>query len=657
MKQSIRLGLLVSLFALVVGAADVLADPPSYSLGDVTITATRVRQPISTAPADVTVITSAEIRASGAQTIAGAIKNVASLSITSYGANTPDATVSIRGSTSSQVLVLVNGVPMNDPLTGSVDLSTIPIANVERIEIVSAGASALYGTAAIGGVINIITKGSTKPSLSASIENGSYIPSPYQSGSGTGEVTSGPDYSSLVDSQRASLSASGSIGSLGLRASGSFVRARNGYLYLDPNGQTRELQNADLLGGDGSLGLTFPLLSGTLSADAYVLYHASGVPGIPGTPSEPFPYLTPEAHETQSVYRGVLRYSTPHLGSDLLSLDLTAYATQAEVTYVDPSSATNDDHKDSVVGAQVQQNASLSDLLTLVYGGSFAYEQAVDTEAGTPHRLTAGAFIEPMLSIGRLSLYPAVRYDYYSDYAPGSLSFILGAFYEVGPKLALKANLSRSYRAPDFNDLYYQSPYFVGNPGLSPETAWNADLGVQLHAGPLSYALSGFARYAQDQIVDLPEANNPFVYQALNYGLALFPGVDQEAKLALGKRLRLDVGYTFLYSFALFGGLTLKNDVRVPMTPVHTVTARLAYAGGPLSASLAARYESLQYLDTTATSSLPGFVVVDAIVRYAVNRQCTIYLAADNLLDAQYQVVAGYPMPPTLIKAGVEAHL
>ena len=655
MKLSIRLGLFVSLFISIVGAA-AFADPPSYSLGDVTITATRIAQPISTAPADVTVITAAEIRASGAQTIAGAIKNAADVSVTSYGSNSADSTVSIRGSTSSQVLVMVDGVPMNDPLTGSVDLSTIPIDDVARIEIVRSGASALYGTAAIGGVINIITKRSTKPSLTASIENGSYLPGPYQSGSGASQSTLGPDYASLIDTQRASLQASGSIGSLGLRAAGSFVRAQNGYLYLDPNNQTRQLQNAGLLGGNGSLGLSLPLLSGTLSADAYALYHASGVPGIPGTPTEPFPYLTPDARETQSIYRGVLRYSTPHLGSDLLSLDLTAYATQSEVTYIDPGSATNDNHMDSVFGAQVQQNASLSDLLTLVYGSSFSYERAVDTEAGTPHRLTAGAFIEPVLSIGALSLYPAVRYDFYSDYAPGALSFILGASYQLGPKVALKANISRSYRAPDFNDLYYQSPYFVGNPNLSPETAWNADFGLQAHVGPLRYSLSGFARYAQDQIVDLPEANNPSVYRAVNYGLALFPGVDQEAKLTLGDHLTFDMSYTFLFSFALFGGLTLQDNIRMPMTPVHTVTGRLAYRRGPLSGSLAARYESLQYLDTSEVSSLPGFLVVDAIVRYAVNRQITLYLAADNLLDAQYQVVAGYPMPPTFIKSGVDAH-
>lgn len=645
-------GLFISLVFLACVPAALFAEPPSYSLGNVTVTATRIPQTTAAVPADVTVVTAAQIRASGAQTVAAAIRNVVGVAVSSYGPSSSASTVSILGSTSSQVLVMVDGVPMNDPLTGSVDLSTIPLDDVRRIEVVRSGSSALYGTSAIGGVINIITNRSSKPSLTASVENGSYLPGTAQNGSGS---TVGPDWSSLADTQRASVSASGSIGSVGLHGSGSFVRSQNGYLYPGSGGQTERLQNAGLLGGDGTFGLSLPLLSGTLRADASALYHASG---SPGTPSGPYAYLTPEARQTQSVYRGVLRYTNPHLASDLLSLDLTAYATQSEVTYVDPSSATNDDHKDWVVGAQVQQNASLSDLLTLVYGGSVSSQQAVDTEAGTPHRFVAGVFVEPIVSIGRFDLYPTIRYDYYSDYAPGDVSFIAGATYKAGGGLTLRADLSRSYRAPDFNDLYYQSPgFFVPNPNLLPETAWSGDLGASLDLDWLRYTVSGFARYTQNQILDLPEAANPYVYQAVNTGLSFFPGVDQELRLRLARHLGLDLGYTFLYSYDLSGGLTLADNIRMAMTPVHTITARVSYDGEPLSGSVSARYESVRYLDASNTSSLPAFVVVDAIVRVTLAQGWRLSLAADNLLNAQYELNDGYPMPPVMIKTGVEARL
>ncbi len=649
MKRSIRLLFSLCVFA---GAAVALsAEPPSYSLGDVTITATRIPEPISASPADVTIITAAQIRASGAQTVAGAIKNVADLAVSTYGPIGSLSTVSIRGSTSGQVLVLVDGVSVDDPLTGTVDLSAIPVDNIARIEIIRSGASALYGTDAIGGVIDIITKRSPKPSLTASLENGAYLPGSYQVGSGATQTTAAPDLASLADTQRASLSATGSLGSVALHAAGSFVRAQNGYLYYGPNDNPRQLQNGDLLGGDGSAGLSFPLLSGTLSADFSGLYHASGVPGAPIGPNA---FLTPEARQTQSVYREVLRYSTPHLGSDLLSLDVTAHASQSEVTYVDPSSATNEDHKDTSLGADLQQNASLSDALTLVYGGALSYDRANDTDIGTPTRLTAGAYLEPVISLGSFSLYPAVRYDYYSDFAPGNVSFMLGLSYEAAKGLSLKANLSRSYRAPALNDLYWPaSPYAAGNPNLLPESAWSSDIGLRLKRGAITYAADAFARYAQDVILWLVGSNG--VYSPSNYELALYPGIDQSLKLDLSDRVSASVSYTFLYSFALSGGLNPADNLRMPMTPVHTVTARLGYEGAPLSGALSARYESLRFIDSSNTSSLPGYVVVDVIGRLALDRSWKLYLAADNLFDAQYQLVAGYPMPPTFVRTGVEA--
>lgn len=656
MNRAIRLSISLILWAGL--SAALYADPPSFSLGNVTVTATRVPRRTNNAPSDVTVITAAQIAASGAQTLAAAIQDVVGVSTSSYGPSSSASTVSIHGSTSGQVLVLVDGVPMNDPLTGTVDLSTIPLDDVGRIEVVKSGAGALYGTAAIGGVINIITKRSTKPSLSASIENGSYVPHSYLSGSGATQTTNAPDYHSLVDTQRVSLSATGSLGGVGLTAAGSFVRSQNGYLYLDPNNEERQLSNASLLGGDGSLGVSFPLFSGTLSADGYALYHASGVPGEPGTPSYPYTFLSPNARQTQSIYRGVLRYANPHLAGDLLSLDLTAYATQAKVTYVDPSFGTNDNHQDWLFGLQAQQRASLSGAVTLVYGASLSSQQALDTEAGAPHRFVAGAFVEPILSMGAFSLYPTIRYDYYSDYAPGDLSFILGATYRLMPQLTLRADFSRSYRAPDFNDLYYQSPgSFVPNPNLRPETAWNGNLGVRLDLGWLSSDSSIFVRYAQNQIVDLPEPGNAFVYQAVNNGLSLFPGFDEGLKIRFARRFALDLGYSFLYSFDLANGLTLGANARMPMTPVHTITAGLSYEGNPISGSVSAHYESLRYLDAPNTTSLAPFAVLNAIVRFEVARGWHVYLGADNLLNEEYQINAGYPMPPLFIKTGVEAHL
>jgi len=178
-----------------------------------------------------------------------------------------------------------------------------------------------------------------------------------------------------------------------------------------------------------------------------------------------------------------------------------------------------------------------------------------------------------------------------------------------------------------------------------------------LDLGSLRSNTTVFVRYTQNQIVDLPEPGNPYVYQAVNNGLLLFPGVDEELKLRFARHLALSFGYTFLYSYDLSDGLALSNNVRVAMTPVHTVGAEISYNGEPVSGSVSARYESLRYLDASNTTSLPDFVVINAIVRLTLSRGWRIYLAVDNLLNEQYQINAGYPMPPLFIKTGLEAHL
>ena len=116
-------------------------------------------------PSFVTVVTQQDILASGASDVAGALARVSGVVVNDYGPDGSTKTLSIRGSTSSQVLVLVDGIRMNSSFDGWVDLSRIPLDTVDRIEVVRGGASSLWGTGAVGGVINVITKKADKTSF------------------------------------------------------------------------------------------------------------------------------------------------------------------------------------------------------------------------------------------------------------------------------------------------------------------------------------------------------------------------------------------------------------------------------------------------------------------------------------------------------------
>ena len=110
---------------------------------DVVITATKTEEEILEVPEHVTIVNAEQIQASGARNLGDVLEGHTGISITDYGPEGSVQSVSVRGSTSSQVLVLIDGVRQNSASSGSADLSLIPIDNIERIEIVRGGSSAL----------------------------------------------------------------------------------------------------------------------------------------------------------------------------------------------------------------------------------------------------------------------------------------------------------------------------------------------------------------------------------------------------------------------------------------------------------------------------------------------------------------------------------
>src|SRR2546427_9752003 len=130
--------------------------PPTFELPEVIVPGKRP-QPSTSTPASVTVISRDEIERSGARTVADAVRTVAELSVRAYGGLGELAEASIRGSSPAQVLVLLDGIPLNSVALGETDLSTISVDGVERIEVFRGPFAAIYGSGALGGGISIIT--------------------------------------------------------------------------------------------------------------------------------------------------------------------------------------------------------------------------------------------------------------------------------------------------------------------------------------------------------------------------------------------------------------------------------------------------------------------------------------------------------------------
>jgi outer membrane cobalamin receptor len=652
----IRWAVLAYAFALVFAfpdhylRADDAADLP---LDDVSITATRIPESPSAVPPAVSVVSAADIEARGAKTAADAIKTVPGLAISDDGPEGAQKAVSIRGSTTNEVLVLVDGLRVNNAMSGLADLADIPADNIDRIEVLREGGSALYGGDAVGGVVNIITKKKAAP-LVLTFENGSYIPTAHVEGYGFSKAEEGADAASLVDEQKAMFSWAPAAGGLQFRGSGSLTRADNAYTFIDSNGDNRVLQNAALLGGDGSFGLSFPWLEGSIAADLSGGYSQKGDPGIQSSP-------TLAATEIDSSGQGSIKYSTDRFLADALSLDATLYAQYTGIDYEDADSPADDGRSMVYVGGgDIQQKASISDSLSLVYGGSFAYTQARSDTIGSPTRIAGGAYFEPVMEAGAFSFRPAIRYDYYSDFFAndplGGIGATMAIAYRLSEADVLKLNLSRSYRAPTFEDLYWPASNGAeGNPSLQPETGYAADFGFERHSGSFSYSAVAYLRYIENAIIW--QQGSDGIWRPSNFGAALYPGIEQDLETAFADHYTASLNYSYLYSYDLSGGLSLGDDQRLPMIPVHSLNATIAYEAGPLSWSATAKYASLRFLTTANAGYLPDYFTLDAVVKWKFTMLLSAYAAVDNLFDEQYEIVNDYPMPGTRLRLGIEMRI
>lgn len=155
-----------------VGSASAAEAAPMYALKGITVTATRQAESLKDVPANVQVITEKDIKLRNVQTAADAVAMATGVS----ASNSVEGTVNLRGYSSKNILVLVDGQQMNTAWNGDVDWNMIPVENIRKIEVVSGGQSALYGGRAVGGVINIMTKSEKRDGVhgSAVVSYGSH---------------------------------------------------------------------------------------------------------------------------------------------------------------------------------------------------------------------------------------------------------------------------------------------------------------------------------------------------------------------------------------------------------------------------------------------------------------------------------------------------
>ncbi|HUX12988.1 MAG TPA: TonB-dependent receptor [Spirochaetia bacterium] len=649
--------------AAVIQALSLWGQPssPSGELPEIDVTATRIVSPVLESPAFVTVIGPQQIANSPAKDLAGLLAMQSGVTVNDNGPVGAQQSVSIRGSTAAQVLILVDGVRQNTAFSGGVDLSQIPLDMIDHIEVVRGGESAVYGADAVGGVINIITRHAEKPTASLKVENGSYLPHVASTVSPSMQQTRVlPDAADLADTQRLALSLSGAAGPLGLEGGGGFTRAANGYTWDDTAGigGYRKESNADLTAGNGYLGLETPFAGGVLSAKGNATYSTYGVPGSLGLP-------TSNARQQATTVSTNADFKTDRFLVDPLSLHLTGFYRFGRLHYTDPDSyggPTDSIHTSNTAGGELTQSMVFSDIFTAVFGGDFQYDAIQSTDVGSHTRAGLAGFAAfPVTLSNALTMTPSIRYDYFSDFA-GGISYRLGVVYATGDTTSFKASIGESYRVPTFSDMYWNDAYYTGNPGVRPETAYSGDLGYSIRSDTVTFDAALFGRYLFDQIMSVP-TSNPYVWTVQNVGRSIVPGFELHSVWKLTPAVTLGVDYTFMYSLVLAdpsGTYSIENDLRVPFTPIHALSSSVTWTNGATRISADMSYVGKEYADpaNTESSALAPYVVFNLAFRQNLTRHLTLVITGRNLLNEVYSTEPyGYVMPPFSIWTGFELRL
>jgi vitamin B12 transporter len=596
------------------------------------------------------VITKEEIEKRQAPDLPSLLEEALNLSITREGAYGNKSGVNMRGFDNTRVAVLINGIPANSSLDSGFDWSTIDLDTVERIEVIYGGSDTKYNVSgAMGGVINIITMKIQKPGLhiKGSVSNISYLPEKYTERDGSvGE----PHYEELIDTQMAAVNIGYGVehASYGLHLFG--ARAANHYLYENYYGYAMRKESNEVLDGGSSGSFIWELPDGysKLMAQADFYYGNKNIP------------LSGTAHSTVNEedynIRGNLVLDMPRFFHDSFSSQFfAAYNFTDKDFEIITRSRSHDINAVNRWGWYILSNLSLN--LGLDY--HFIHVESARIGVNTGNQ--AGASLTAEYSIVKnFMLIASVK-------AATDLNSIipvpkLGIAWDITDFLTFKNNYYRTFKYPDFSQLYRDEPEYFGNVNLKPEDGFGVDMGFEYRRFKwLEPGLTFFGEWTYNSINWVKYGG---IWSPENVGTRTFLGadlrLDSSIDFNLGPFNKIDFSMDFQYllSYLLTDDLNFDANLRVPYMPAYI-------AGGSIDISwnagqaktegslfISGHYESLRFADTTNLLPMRPYFRLNITLHQKIGKYIDVFGIIRNLFNNHYESFYDHPMPGISLTLG-----
>jgi outer membrane receptor protein involved in Fe transport len=562
----------------------------------ITVTATRTEARLADTPASVVVLNRAALESTAAATLDDTLRQVPGFTLFrragSRTANPTTQGVSLRGvggSGASRALVLDDGVPLNDPFGGWIYWGRIPSVALQRAEIVRGGASDLYGSGAMSGVVQFIRRADN--AVAADV-------------------------------------------SYGQQATG------NGQLYAaTKRGDWRASAAIDLFHTDGYI-LVAPGQRGAVDTPAGSRHTSADVTVARGGLFARASHYDESRHNGTPLQTNDTTIRQLTLGADLTALSLRAYATDQDYHQTFSAIAANrqserltvDQHvPSSAAGASAQWFALSRGANVIVAGADVRRVRGEDEEGTTDvtgRQRTGAAYVEDVLTTSRLTFTAAMRVDHWRDTAWSPRASLL---YRASDRIAFTASAYRAFRAPTLNELIRNfrqgNVLTLANDQLGPERLSAVEAGVR--SGPLRLTL--FSMTTTDTIANVTLSTTPSLItrQRRNFGSSRSRGAEIDYEKAIGTRWTIDAGW-------LATDARLSSGKRTPQVPRHqaTLQARFMSVGAQL------RWSAMQFDDDLNQFPLRGYFVADAFASHALVPHVDVTLAVENLFDRRIETAA-----------------
>jgi outer membrane receptor protein involved in Fe transport len=572
----------------------------------ITVTATRTETRVADTPASVVVLSREDVENTAAPTIDDALRQVAGFTLFrrsgSRVANPTSQGVTLRGvgaSGASRALVLDDGVPLNDPFGGWVYWGRVPRASLDRVEVLRGGASDLYGSSAMGGVIQFIRRKSSALSIDAS--------------AGSDETGT---LSLFAGSARASLAAD-------LFSTGGYVLVRPGQ-----RGAVDVAADSRHASVDGTLRSETMFVRGSY-------YRESRNNGTP-----------------LQVNDTTIRQLAA--GAAIGNWSLRAYGTDQD--YYQTFSAIADDRQSERLtveqnvpsrglGGSAQWTRPLSARHVLVAGAEGRHvrgtsEELRFTNTGTFRvdaggtQKTAAAYVEDLFAITpALSLTAGLRADWVDS--ESQLNPRLSALWRANDRLSFAASGYTAFRSPTLNELHRSfrvgNVNTLANPDLGPENLTGFELGARTGNARLTV----FWMSVSDAIANVTLSTTPALItrQRRNLGRTRSIGAELDAGWRLGRDWRASASWLYVDATVRDGEL---RGNRVPQVPWHQATAQVAWR--TIGAQL--RWSASQFDDDRNALPLDGYFVADLFASHPIRDGLEVTLALENVSDEEVAVSA-----------------